>query len=252
MTPDRPVAIVTAASRGIGLATARALIGDGYRVTITARNAEALAVAASQLGGDGDVLAIAGNTGHPEHRRAAVAETLERFGRIDVLVNNAGINPAVGALVAMDLDAARKILDVNVVGTLGWVQETHAAWMAEHGGAIVNVGSTAGVTPQPLIGAYGTSKAAVAFLTQQLASELGPATRVNAVAPAIVRTRFGSPLFEGREDAVAAAYPLKRIGEPEDVAAAILYLATPRSGWITGQVLVLDGGLLGNGAMRTR
>jgi NAD(P)-dependent dehydrogenase (short-subunit alcohol dehydrogenase family) len=249
---DRPVAIVTAASRGIGLATARAFADDGYRVTITARKEAALEAAAAQLGGAADVLAVAGHAGDAEHRRAVVAATLERFGRIDVLVNNAGVNPAVGPLVAMDLDAARKILDVNVVGTLGWVQETHAQWMSEHGGAIVNVGSTAGVTPQPLIGAYGTSKAAVAFLTQQLASELGPAIRVNAVAPAIVRTRFGSPLFEGREDAVAAAYPLGRIGEPEDVAAAILYLATPRSGWITGQVLVLDGGLLGNGAMSAR
>jgi 3-oxoacyl-[acyl-carrier protein] reductase len=246
------VAIVTGASRGIGLATALAFAQDGYRVTITARKEAALEAAAAQLGDPADVLAVAGHASDAAHRRAAVAATLARFGRVDVLVNNAGVNPAVGPLVAMDLDATRKILDVNVVGTLGWIQEAHAQWMAEHGGTIVNVGSTAGVTPQPMIGAYGTSKAAVAFLTEQLASELGPAIRVNAVAPAIVRTRFGSPLFEGREDAVAGAYPLGRIGEPEDVAAAILYLATPRSAWITGQILVLDGGLLGNGAMSAR
>jgi 3-oxoacyl-[acyl-carrier protein] reductase len=246
---DRPVAIVTAASRGIGLATARALIEDGYRVTITGRKEEALAAAAAELGDAESVLAVAGNAGDAEHRHAAVAATLERFGRLDVLVNNAGINPAIGPLVDMDLDAVRKILDVNLVGTLGWVQEAHAQWMGEHGGAIVNVGSTAGVTPQPMIGAYGTSKAAVGYLTQQLASELGPRVRVNAVAPAVVRTRFGAPLFDGREDAVAAAYPLHRIGEPEDVAAAIVHLAGPRSGWTTGQVLVLDGGLLINGAM---
>jgi NAD(P)-dependent dehydrogenase (short-subunit alcohol dehydrogenase family) len=247
---DRPVALITAASRGIGLATARAFVQDGYRVTITARKEEALSAAAQELGGAESVLAVAGNAAGAEHRAAAVAATLEHFGRLDVLVNNAGINPAVGALVDMDLDAVRKILDVNVVGTLGWVQEAHAQWMGEHGGAIVNVGSTAGVAPQPMIGAYGISKAAVAFLTRQLASELGPRIRVNAVAPAVVRTRFGGPLFEGREERVAARYPLGRIGEPDDVAAAILHLADPRSGWTTGQVLVLDGGLLINGAMR--
>jgi NAD(P)-dependent dehydrogenase (short-subunit alcohol dehydrogenase family) len=247
---DRPVAIVTAASRGIGLAAALALARDGFRVTITARKEPALQAAAAELGGAGDVLAVAGNSGDAAHRQAVVASTLQRFGRVDVLVNNAGINPAVGPLAGMDLGAVRKILDVNLVGTLGWIQEAHAQWMAEHGGAIVNVGSTAGVTPQPMIGAYGISKAAVAFLTQQLSSELGPRVRVNAVAPAVVRTRFGSPLFDGREEAVAAAYPLRRIGEPEDVAEAILYLATARSAWMTGQLIVLDGGLLANGAMR--
>lgn len=243
------VAIVTAASRGIGLATARALIDDGCRVAITGRKEDALLAAAETLGGDEHVLVVVGNTGDAEHRRAAVAAVLERFGRLDVLVNNAGINPAVGAMVAMDLDAVRKTLDVNVVGTLGWVQEAHDQWMGEHGGAIVNVTSVAGVTPQPMIGAYGISKGAVAHLTTQLASELGPRIRVNAVAPAVVRTRFAVPLYEGREEALAATYPLRRIGEPEDVASAVAFLASPQAAWITGQVLVLDGGLLNSGAM---
>lgn len=246
---DAPVALITAASRGIGRATAQAFVNRGYRVTITARRAEALGQAAAELGDADRVLAVAGNSGDAEHRHAAVAATIERFGRLDALVNNAGINPAVAPLAAIDLDAVRKILNVNLVGSLGWVQEAQAQWFGEHGGAIVNVASTAGLTPQPLIGAYGVSKAALAFMTRQLASELGPAVRVNAVAPAIVRTRFGGPLFEGKEQQVAAAYPLKRIGETEDVASAIVFLASAESAWITGQTLTLDGGLLNNGAM---
>jgi NAD(P)-dependent dehydrogenase (short-subunit alcohol dehydrogenase family) len=245
---DQRVALVTGASRGIGLATAQAFVDDGYRVTITARRRETLDEAAAALG-DADVLAVAGNAGDAEHRREVVTATIERFGRLDALVNNAGINPAIGTMVEMDLEAVRKILDVNLVGSLGWVQEAHAQWMGAHGGTVVSVASTAGLAPQPLIGAYGVSKAALTFLTRQLASEVGPLVRVNAVAPAVVRTRFGGPLFEGREDEVAAAYPLKRIGEVEDVAAAIVFLSSPRSGWITGQTLTLDGGLLDNAAM---
>jgi NAD(P)-dependent dehydrogenase (short-subunit alcohol dehydrogenase family) len=245
----RPVALITAASRGIGRSTAQAFIDRGYNVTITARKPEALNQTAALLGDATRVLAIAGNSGDAEHRHAVVASTIERFGRLDALVNNAGINPAVGPLAEMDLDAVRKILDVNLVGALGWVQEAHAQWLSENGGTVVNVASTAGLTPQPLIGAYGVSKSALAFMTRQLASEMGPRVRVNAVAPAVVRTRFGGPLFEGKEEQVAEAYPLKRIGETDDVASAIVFLSSVDSGWITGQTLILDGGLLNNGAM---
>jgi len=240
------VAIVTGASRGIGLATAAQLLAEDYRVVITARNQEALDEAAASLGADDRVLAIAGNSGDAEHRRDAVARTIERFGSLDVLVNNTGINPAAGNLAKQDLDGLRKIFDVNVVGTLGWVQEASGQWMWKNGGgAIVNVSSVSGIRPQRYIGGYGASKAALIHMTEQLARELGPKIRVNAVAPAIVRTKFGAPLFEQDEDAAAAAYPLKRIGEPEDVAQAIAFLASEeRAGWISGQTIVLDGGLL--------
>jgi NAD(P)-dependent dehydrogenase (short-subunit alcohol dehydrogenase family) len=246
MNDDR-VVLVTAASRGIGYATAQAFLAEGASVVITARKEDVLREAAEALGGTDRVLAVAGNAGDASHRRAAVAAAIERFGRLDVLVNNAGINPVAGDLADMDLGALTKILDVNLVGSLGWVQEAVAQWMAEHGGCVVNVSSVSGVEPMPLIGGYGTSKAALIHLTRQLARELGPAgIRVNAVAPAVVRTRFGSPLFEGHEEETASAYPLGRIGEPQDVAHAIAFLASGRSSWISGQTLVLDGGLLTN------
>ncbi len=249
---SQPVAIITGASRGIGLATAAALLRDGYAVTITARKPEPLAAAASELGTPERVHVVAGNAGDAEHRKETVASTIARFGRLDALVNNAGINPRVGALATFDLDAFRKILDTNLIGTLGWVQEAYVQWMADHGGAIVNISSVSGVQPQPLIGAYGVSKAALLHLTAQLARELGPAgVRVNAVAPAVVRTRFGAPLFENNEEAVAAGYPLGRIGEPEDVADAIAFLVSARSSWITGQNVVLDGGLLAGGPVES-
>ncbi len=248
---DAPVALVTGASRGIGFATAQALIADGHHLVITARKPEALADAAEELATPGAVVVpVAGNAGDAAHRRQAVATALDRFGRLDVLVNNAGTNPVVGDLAAYDLDVFRKIIEVNLLGSLAWVQEAHSQWMGQHGGSIVNVSSVSGVQPQPLIGAYGVSKAALIHMTAQLAGELGPAgIRVNAVAPAVVRTRFGAPLFERDEGAVTAAYPLGRIGEPEDVAEAIAFLASARSSWITGQTLVLDGGLLTRGGI---
>jgi 3-oxoacyl-[acyl-carrier protein] reductase len=247
---DARVVLVTAASRGIGLATAAAFLAEGDRVVITARKADQLQEAAERLGGEDRVLAVAGNAGDAEHRREAVAAAVERFGRLDVLVNNAGINPTSGDLVGMELGALRKTFEVNVLGSLGWVQEAHERWMGEHGGAVVNVASVAGVRPQPVIGGYGATKAALIHMTAQLARELGPSgIRVNAVAPAVVRTSFAAPLYAEFEERAAASYPLRRIGEPEDVAHAIAFLASERASWITGQTLVLDGGLLTTGGI---
>lgn len=237
------VALVTGASRGIGLAVAERLVAEGARVCVTARTSGPLDDAVATLGGEGSALGVAGKADDPAHQEEAVGRTLETFGRLDMLVNNTGINPVYGPLTEMDLGAARKIFEVNALAALAWVQQVHRAWTAEHGGAIVNVSSLAALRPAPGIGFYGASKAMLTHLTEELAVELAPGVRVNGVAPAVVKTRFATALFEGREEEVAAGYPLERLGQPGDVAGAVAYLLSDDASWITGQTLVLDGGL---------
>ncbi|WP_392467555.1 SDR family oxidoreductase [Arsenicicoccus cauae] len=239
---DGKVGIVTGASRGIGLAVAQRLVAEGARVVITARKPEALAEAAASMGGEGRCVAVAGNAGDPAHQDEAIRTAIERFGSLDLLVNNTGINPAYGPLMHIDLDVARKILDTNVVAALSWVQKAHAAWMGEHGGAVVNVGSVAGLRAAPGIALYGASKAALLHLTEELAVELGPGIRVNAVAPAVVKTDFAKALYEGREDKASRGYAMKRLGEPGDIAGAVAYLLSDDAAWTTGHTMVLDGG----------
>ncbi|RBY76781.1 3-oxoacyl-ACP reductase [Geodermatophilus sp. TF02-6] len=240
-------ALVTGASRGIGLAIARSLVDRGARVVVTARKADALAEAVSALGGPEVAVGVAGNAGDAEHRAEAVRTAVDTFGSLDLLVGNVGINPVYGPMVELSLDSFRKILDTNVVSTLGLVQEAWRAWMAEHGGSVLVVASVAGLKASPLIGGYGVSKAALVNLVTQLAVELGPTVRVNAVAPAVVRTRFAGALYEGREAEAAAQYPVGRLGEPADVGEAAAYLLGDGAGWVTGQTLVLDGGALARG-----
>jgi NAD(P)-dependent dehydrogenase (short-subunit alcohol dehydrogenase family) len=237
------VAIVTGASRGIGLGIAAELVRQGARVCVTARGQEALDAAVAELGGPDVAIAVPGKSDDAEHQAEAVARTVDAFGSLDMLVNNTGINPVYGPISDVDPVAAAKILAVNVLAPLAWTRRARDAWMGEHGGSVVNVSSVAGVRPSPGIGMYGVSKAALIRLTTELAVELGPRIRVNAVAPAIVKTQFATVLYEGREEQVAAAYPLKRLGVPEDIAGAVAFLLSDQASWITGQTLVLDGGV---------
>jgi NAD(P)-dependent dehydrogenase (short-subunit alcohol dehydrogenase family) len=243
------VAIVTGASRGIGLAVAERIVADGGRVCITARKPGPLAEAVESLGGPERAIFVAGAADDPAHQDEVVSATLEAFGGIDFLVNNTGINPAYGRMIDVDLEAANKIFQVNVVAAIAWAQKVYRASLAERGGAIVNIASVAGQLPAPGIGTYGASKAALIHVTEELAVELGPGIRVNAVAPAVVKTRFATALYEGREEEVAAPYPLKRLGEPEDIGSVVAFLLSDDAGWVTGQTITVDGGVLLTGGV---
>jgi 3-oxoacyl-[acyl-carrier protein] reductase len=239
-------AIVTGASRGIGFAVARRLVDEGAHVVITARGEDDLREAATSLGASARF--VAGKADDPTHQDEVIATAIDEFGGVDLLVNNTGINPAYGPLLGLDLGTARKILEVNVVAALAWVQKVHAAWMGAHGGAIVNVASVAAIQPAPMIAMYGVSKAALKHLTEELAFELAPGIRVNAVAPAVVKTSFARALYEGREAEVSKAYPLRRLGVPDDVGSVVAFLLSDDAGWMTGQTIVIDGGAtLGTG-----
>jgi NAD(P)-dependent dehydrogenase (short-subunit alcohol dehydrogenase family) len=236
-------AVVTGASRGIGLGVAKKLVDEGARVVITARNADTLSEAVASLGGAAHAVGIAGSADDVSHQAETVHAAIETFGSLDLLVNNTGSNYAQGPLVGLDLDDARKTVETNCVAALSWVQHAHRGWMGEHGGAIVNVSSIASVRPASRIGFYGATKAMLTYLTEQLAVELGPDIRVNAVAPAVVKTQFAAPLYAGREESVAETYPLKRLGEPADIANAVAFLLSDEAAWITGRLLVVDGGI---------
>ncbi|QKZ17004.1 SDR family oxidoreductase [Streptomyces chartreusis] len=231
-------AVVTGATRGIGHAVARELAAAGALVCVTARDAEEVRRTAAELGGVG----LAGSVADPEHPRAVADLALREFGRIDVIVNNAATNQPYGPLMDVDPLAWREAFSVNVEAPLRLVQCAWHAWMREHGGAVVNVCTEGATHVGPRIGAYGTSKAALLHLTRQLAGELGPRVRVNSVSPGLIRTEMARFVWEPGEEEVAAALPLGRIGEPEDVARAVVWLASDAAEWITGADLLVDGG----------
>jgi NAD(P)-dependent dehydrogenase (short-subunit alcohol dehydrogenase family) len=236
------VAIVTGGSRGIGKGIARTFAAAGARVMITSRKAEACEQAAKEIGASAEW--AAGNIGNPEDAERVIDATLERFGRLDILVNNAATNPYAGPTIDVDMPRWEKTLQINLTAPLFWTQLAWQRALKEGGGAVINVSSVGGFTTNQILGVYDVTKAALIHLTKQLAAELGPGVRVNAVAPGLIKTDFARVLWEGpRGDEVAQSYPLKRLGEPEDVAAAVLYLADDASsGWVTGHTIVLDGG----------
>jgi NAD(P)-dependent dehydrogenase (short-subunit alcohol dehydrogenase family) len=239
---DGRVALVTGASKGIGRAIASTMAASGARVMLSSRKQEALDEAAATM--DGEVATFAANAGDPEQAEACVAATIERFGRVDILVNNAATNPYQGPTIDVDLSRYDKTFQVNLRGPLVWTQLAHRASMAEHGGTVINIASVGGLSVEPSIGVYNTTKAGIIYLTRTLAAELGPQVRVNAIAPGLVRTDFARALWETHEEALARRLPTRRLGEPEDVAGAALFLASDLASWITGHTLVVDGGAL--------
>jgi NAD(P)-dependent dehydrogenase (short-subunit alcohol dehydrogenase family) len=232
--------IVTGASRGIGKATAIAFAAQGANVVLTSRKQEALDEVAAEIGSRS--LAFAAHAASPEQAAACVDAAMAKFGSVDVLVNNAGTNPYYGPLVDIDPVVAEKTTKLNQFAPIMWTQLVWKAWMAEHGGTIVNVASVGGLLTEPGIGYYNATKAALIHLTRQLAAELSPKVRVNAVAPGIVRTHLARALWENFEEQLNDKLPLGRIGEPDDISGIITFLASDAARWMTGQTLVVDGG----------
>lgn len=248
---DGAVAIVTGASRGIGLGIAERLVAEGARVVITARKPEALAEAVERLGGPSVALGVAGNAADEAHQDEVIAAARSTFGGLHLLVNNTGINPVYGPMLDSDVEVARKVMDVNVIAAFSWIKKAVAAGLGDetHPGAVVNVASIAGQGATGMLGWYAVSKAALIHLTVELGYQLGPAVRVNAVAPAVVKTQFAGALYEGREEKVVRAYPMKRLGAPEDIAGAVSFLLSRDASWITGQTVTIDGGVTLGGAL---
>lgn len=236
-------AIVTGASKGIGLAIARRMAEAGANVMLSSRKADQLEAAAADLADvGGKVSWRVAHAGDPEQAVACIGAAIDEFGGLDILVNNAAANPYFGPMLDIGRSQAEKTVEVNQLGPLAWCQAAWKASMAEHGGAILNISSVGGLGAEPGIGWYNVTKAALVHITRQLAYELAPGVRVNALAPGLVKTDFARTLWENNEEGIARHIPLRRIGQPDDIATAALFLVSEAASWITGQVLVVDGG----------
>nr|WP_271209880.1 SDR family oxidoreductase [Rhodococcus wratislaviensis]GLK34666.1 3-ketoacyl-ACP reductase [Rhodococcus wratislaviensis] len=235
------VALITGGSKGIGLAIARRMYSEGAEVMITSRSESNLRAAVEDSPWM-EMNWFVSNAGNPEQARVCVEACVEKLGRLDILVNNAGTNPYHGELMKLDVARADKTVAVNQTGPLIWAQEAWNAWMAEHGGSIINISSIGGFTTEPAIGWYNVTKASLLHLTKQMAFEMAPGVRVNAVAPGLIRTDLARALWEEAEDQIAKTLPLGRLGEPNDIANMVAFLAGPAATWITGQTFVVDGG----------
>ncbi|MBV9660790.1 MAG: SDR family oxidoreductase [Acidimicrobiales bacterium] len=233
-------ALVTGASKGIGLAIARILAANGASVMLSSRKLDGLEAAAATI--DGETAVFPANAGRPDDAQACVAATIKRFGGLDILVNNAATNPYYGRAIDIDLPRFDKTVEVNLRGPLVWTQEAWRQVMSERGGNVINISSVGGIKYTGSLGIYDLTKAGLIYLTKHLASELGPTVRVNAIAPGLVKTDFARVLWESGGEERPRPWPLQRLGQPDDVAHAALYLASDLASWVTGEVLVVDGG----------
>jgi len=233
------VALVTGASKGIGLAIAKSLAESGAKVMLSSRKEDQLRAAASTINGDTEVFAA--NAGDFDAASRCIDATIERFGALDILVNNAATNPYFGKTLGVDEGRFDKTFDVNVKAPLFWSKMAHERWMKDHPGVILNIASVGGMRAEVGLGVYNLTKAALIHMTRQLASELGP-SRVVGIAPGLVKTDFAAVLVDNFGETLAARLPTKRLGEPEDIANLATFLVSDAASWITGETYVIDGG----------
>ena len=234
---DGKVALVTGASRGIGLAMAKTMAESGASVMMVSRKIDASATD----GIDGEVAVMGANTGDVDAGRRCVEATIEKFGRLDVLVNNAATNPYFGDTLGVDEARYDKTFQVNLRGPVFWTAAVWDAWMKDNPGVILNVASVGGIRSESGLGVYNLTKAALIHLTRQLAGELGP-SRVVGIAPGLVATDFAAFLVDNFGERLAAALPTKRLGVPQDIANLATFLVSDAASWITGETYVIDGG----------
>jgi NAD(P)-dependent dehydrogenase (short-subunit alcohol dehydrogenase family) len=236
---DGKVALVTGASRGIGKAIAAELAASGAKVMINSRKQEGLEAARAEMTGEVEIYAA--NAGDQGAGEQVVTATLERFGQLDILVNNAATNPYYGPTLGVDEPRYDKTFQVNLKAPIFWCQAAYEHAFEERPGVIINVASVGGLRTDGALGIYNLTKAALIHFTRQLAGEIGP-TRVVGIAPGLVKTDFAAVLVENFGDALAARMPTKRLGEPEDIAHLATFLASDLASWITGETYVIDGG----------
>ena len=244
------VALITGASRGIGEAIALAYAAAGAKVVLSSRKQEGLdAVAAAIHAAGGEALALAAHTGEAAAVNKLVATTVEHFGGVDILVNNAATNPHFGPMLSAEDSHWDKILDVNVKGYFRMIKGCVESMRTRGGGKIINVASIAGLQSQPNMGIYCVSKAAVLMMTESLAAELAPHNiQINAIAPGFIRTKFSAAIWSNPtlHQATLQSIPQRRIAEPSELTGIALYLAAPASSFTTGATFLIDGGQLVN------
>ncbi|MFW6334018.1 MAG: SDR family NAD(P)-dependent oxidoreductase [Desulfosalsimonas sp.] len=239
------VFVITGGSRGIGLETARALLNQKAKVVICARKQDGLERAQEDLQGGENLLAVKAHVAKQDEVGLLFETAAKKFGRVDVLVNNMGMNLPTGELVETESGAWQKIIDSNLTGTYLCSRKAGSMMREQKSGSIVSVTSTAAHRASPGMNIYGIAKAGIEMMTKNLASELAPYNiRVNAVAPTMVRTDFSKPFWSNQEiyDMVVKNIPMGRIAEPEDVVKPVLFLASEGASFITGQTIVVDGG----------